>query len=212
MTLPIRHFAGWCALAFAAALSACGTLSPDPPPPAYSLTGTWKLNPAASTDTQKALQALNPRHEVSAPDPFVLPDPNPQNARDLQRRPIYRPPLDIQLTELRGGEWLQIEQKPDELVITNGARVRSFTPGQKSVVSVPSGVADQRSGWSGREYIIILRPQLGPSSEERYKLSDDGKHLTVTIKVASEGRNRSLTVTRVYDRASEVPQALPGSD
>jgi hypothetical protein len=204
--------ARWCGIALAAMLQACGGLSPDAPPPAYSLTGTWKLNAAQSTDTQKALQSLNPRHEVNAPDPYVLPDPNPQSSRDFQRRPVYRPPLDIQLTELRGGEWLQIEQKPDELIITNGARVRSFTPGQKSVVSVPSGVADQRSGWSGRDYVINLRPQLGPSSLERYKLSDDGKHLLVTIKIAGEGRNRALTVNRVYDRASEVPQVLPGSD
>jgi hypothetical protein len=34
----------------------------------------------------------------------------------------------------------------------------------------------------------------------------------VTIKIAGEGRNRALTVNRVYDRASEVPQVLPGSD
>ena len=94
-------------------LPGCGGLSPDAPPAAYSLSGTWKLNAALSTDTQKALQSLNPRHEVSAPDPYVLPDPNPQLSRDFQRRPIYRPPLDIQLSELRGGEWLQIEQKPD---------------------------------------------------------------------------------------------------
>ena len=200
------------ALALALTLSGCSGLSPDAPATAYSLTGTWRLNPAQSTDTQKALQSLNPRHEVSAPDPFALPDPNPQGVRDLQRRPVYRPPLDIQMTELRGGEWLQIEQKPDEIVITNGARVRSFTPGQKSVVSVPSGVADQRSGWKGREYVIDLRPQLGPSSEERYKLSDDGKHLYVTIKIAGEGRNHSLTVKRVYERTAEIPQALPASD
>jgi len=193
-------------------LTGCGGLSPDAPPAAYSLSGTWRLNPAQSTDTQKALQSLNPRHEVSAPDPFALPDPNPQTARDIQRRPIYRPPLDIQMSELRGGQWLQIEQKPDEIMITNGARIRSFTPGQKSVVSVPSGVADQRSGWSGREYVIVLRPQLGPSSQERYKLSDDGKHLYVTIKIAGEGRNKALTVNRVYDRTSEIPQVLPGGD
>ena len=108
--------------------------------------------------------------------------------------------------------WLEIEQKPDELIITNGARVRSFTPGQKSVVSVPSGVADQKSGWHGRQYVIEIRPQLGPSSQERYRLSDDGKRLFVTIRIAGEGRNRSLTVERVYDRASAIPHALPGSD
>jgi hypothetical protein len=192
-------------------LPACGGLSPDAPPAAYSLTGTWKLNVAQSTDTQKALQSINPRLEVNAPDPYALPDPNPQ-AREFQRRPLYRPPLDIQLTELRGGEWLQIDQKPDELVITNGARIRSFTPGQKSVVSVPSGVADQKSGWHGRDYVIEMRPQLGPSSQERYRLSDDGKRLLVTIRIAGEGRNRSLTVNRVYDRSDAVPQALPGSD
>lgn len=205
---PAKHLS---ALALTTLLSACAGLSADAPQTGYSLAGSWKLNPALSTDTRKALEALNPRHEVSAPDPYALPDPNPQLSGGPMRRPIYRPPLDIQLSELRGGEWLQIEQKPGEVVISNGARIRSFTPGQKSVVSVPSGVADQRSGWSGKEYVIVVRPQIGPTSEEHYKVSDDGKRLLVTIKVAAEGRNPRVAVNRVYERAEAVPQALPGN-
>lgn len=125
----------------------------------------------------------------------------------------FPPDIALQQSLLAGGDWLKIEQRPDELVITNADASRSFVPGQRSVVSVPSGVADQRTGWKGREYWIILRPQVGPSATEKLKLSDDGKRLIETIEVGSEGRVSRLEVRREYVPAGSIPLSpVPSGD
>jgi hypothetical protein len=136
-----------------------------------------------------------------------------QNSRmfgngDLNERNTYRPPIDFQTNALVGGQWLKIQQSEGELRIVNAARSRSYTPGEKSVVSVPSGVADQESGWSGRTYIVFLRPQIGPSVKEQYTLSTDGRQLIVKIQVASEGRNKEMKITRTYDRSTKDPASF----
>jgi hypothetical protein len=118
--------------------------------------------------------------------------------------------VDIQASELRGGTWLRIEQRADEMIINNGESTRSFTPGAKSVVSVASGVADQISGWKGRDYLVEIRPQVGPSIKERYRLSDDRKQLTETIVISSEGRVPGVSLKRVYVQADQLPSVVPG--
>ncbi len=75
-------------------------------------------------------------------------------------------------------------------------------------MSVTSGVADQVTGWSGRQYVVILKPQIGPSVEEHYALSDNGRQLLVKIEVGSEGRNPAVKVTRTYDRSTKDPASL----
>jgi hypothetical protein len=127
---------------------------------------------------------------------------------DLNERNTYRPPLDFQTNALLGGQWLKIQQSDGEVRIVNAARSRSYTPGEKSVVSVPSGVADQLSGWSGRNYVVYLNPQIGPSVHESYALSPDGRQLIVKIEVASEGRNKAMKVIRTYDRSTKDPASL----
>ena len=193
----------------ALALGGCGASHglEETPPAGYSLAGAWRLDPQRSTDSSKALQELRPHREprtyepVGPADPVALPPPPP-----------YRPPIDMQTAELRGGNFLQIEQRPDEFIIVNGATRRSFTPGAHSVVSVSSGVADQVSGWKGRAYVIDIKPQLGPRITEQYRLSDDGKALIETIHIASEGRVPHVDVTRVYVPADRVPTPLPQGD
>jgi|HubBroStandDraft_5_1064220.scaffolds.fasta_scaffold58444_1 hypothetical protein len=123
-------------------------------------------------------------------------------------RDTYRPPLDFQINALLGGQWLKIRQTDTEVSIVNAATSRSYTPGERSVVSVPSGVADQVSGWSGRDYDIYLKPQIGPSVRETYTLSADGRQLLVKIEVGSEGRNQSIKVTRTYDRSTKDPDSF----
>ncbi len=205
------------------------------PPPNYSLAGVWELNPALSSDTDKVLAALQPKPKsrgdsgaARAPGPRRLPKSS------MIRRPIcrpsipanrgkargstatatgtnatqYRPPIDFQTNALLGGQWLKIQQSDTEVRIVNAARSRTYTPGEKSVVSVPSGVADQVTGWSGRTYIVYLNPQIGPSVKERYTLSADGRQLIVKIEVASEGRNKAMKVTRTYDRSTKDPASL----
>jgi hypothetical protein len=206
------------------------------PPPNYSLAGVWELNPALSSDPDKVLAALQPKLKTrddpgrygsgpsGGPAPEVINDPTTdlppidttnigQNQRmfgngGLNERDTYRPPIDFQTNALLGGQWLKIQQSDTEVRIVNAAHSRTYTPGEKSVVSVTSGVADQLSGWSGQTYVVYLKPQIGPSVEEQYALSADGRQLIVKIEVASEGRNKAMKVTRVYDRSTKDPASL----
>jgi hypothetical protein len=208
------------------------------PPPNYSIAGVWELNPALSSDADKVLAAVQPKPKYrggkagrgaaddpsAGPVPEVINDPTTdlppidttnigQNTRmygngDRDERTMYRPPLDFQSNALLGGQWLKIQQSDAEVSIVNAARSRSYTPGEHSVVSVPSGVADQVSGWSGRTYVVFLEPQIGPHVKEQYVLSADGRQLIVKIEVASEGRNNAMTVTRTYDRSTKDPASL----
>ena len=109
------------------------------------------------------------------------------------------------------GDGLTIEQSPDRLVLIRGDLRRSFTPGGQSVVSVAEGVADQHSGWSGREYVIEIRPQVGPRVIERYGLSTDGRQLVEKLTLTEDGLPK-LEFTRVYDRSAAAPRGLPTSN
>ncbi|HTY94119.1 MAG TPA: hypothetical protein VMC02_09540 [Steroidobacteraceae bacterium] len=206
----------------------------DQPPPNYSIAGVWELNAALSSDADKVLAALQPKPRpgalaekgVAGPATVIINDPTtdlpPADASRGGRgrgggmfaagaqndRNAYRPPIDFQTNALLGGQWLIIRQTDTEVRIANAATTRSYTPGEHSVVSVPSGVADQDSGWSGRDFRVYLKPQIGPSVEETYTLPADGKHLTVTIRVGSEGRNQAIKVIRVYDRSAKDPASF----
>ena len=105
---------------------------------------------------------------------------------------------------------MTIEQSPDRFVIVRGDSRRSYTPGGHSVVSVEDGVADQTSGWKGREYMIDVRPQVGPHLNERFGLTADGK-LIEKVSLSEDGLP-TLEFTRMYDRGEAPARALPTSN
>jgi hypothetical protein len=213
-------------------LVACVNISVhELPPSGYSIAGVWELNAALSADTDKSLAAVQPkprsgpgsgRGAPAAPvyinDPTTDLPPIDTSPPGSQKRSAtygnggqnntYLPPLDFQTNTLLGGQWLVIRQTDAEVDIANAAESRSFTPAEKSVVSVPSGVADQVTGWSGRDYIVSLKPQIGPAVMETYTLTADGRQLRVKIDIGSEGRNKPLKVIRVYDRSTRDPATL----
>ncbi len=208
----------------------------DQPPEGFSLAGMWKLNPKLSTDTRAVLQHLvRPRRGPQASDT----DSDTADTADttdsgtdsgsgsgsstghrrrseypqFNENPGYPVDTSLQRSLLSGGDYLRIRQQPGEFVVWNGDTTNSYVPGEKSVVSVPSGVADQHTGWKGKEYWIEIHPQVGPSVTEKFRLSKDGKQLTETIDVDSDGRVRALKVTRVYDPTNEVPASpVPAGD
>jgi hypothetical protein len=185
------------------------------------LSGTWKLDPSHSTDTHATLDQLQKaRTKAQQQNEREMMQPPVQTSRGRPPDPTVLPPIDrppppdvaLQIDTLRGGQWLRIEQRENEVTIANGDTVHSFTAGGKSVVSVPSGVADQRSGWTGQEFRIEVRPQLGPKVSRRFQLSPEGR-LIETIDISREGRIPALHVTRVYGHTNEeMPQVVPGSD
>jgi hypothetical protein len=107
---------------------------------------------------------------------------------------------------------ISIRQVPDQFSIDYGSGVRSFTPGSISVVSASWGVADQSSGWKGRDFVIQVKPQTGVASYERYSLSEDGQHLSEELQLGG-GEYPSVKLKRVYGRtAKPLPRAVPNNE
>jgi hypothetical protein len=122
-----------------------------------------------------------------------------------------RLPYEQALGAVLSSDSLTIEQSPTRFAIIRGDDKRSFTPGGDSVVSVADGVADQHSGWAGREYVIEVRPQVGARVIERYGLSADGHQLVEKFTLTDEGWPK-LEFTRVYDPGALTPRGLPTSN
>jgi hypothetical protein len=128
-----------------------------------------------------------------------------------RRGRFMRWPYEQALGSALTSDSLTIEQSPTRFVIIRGDDKRSFTPGGDSVVSVADGVADQHSGWAGREYVIEVRPQVGARVIERYGLSADGHQLVEKFTLTDEGWPK-LEFTRVYDAGKLTPRGLPTSN
>ena len=84
--------------------------------------------------------------------------------------------------------------------------------GAHSVVSAEGGVGDQRSGWNGRSYIIIIKAQQGPEMTDAYELGADGKQLVEKLHISSY-ELPAVDLKRVYDLTSDAtPHQLPTGD
>ena len=120
----------------------------------------------------------------------------------------------LQYTQALGsvlnGASVVIEQSAERFMIARGDSRRTYTPGGHSVVSVADGVADQTSGWKGREYVIDVRPQVGPHVIERYGLTADGQ-LIEKVWLNENGMPK-LEFTRVYEKGMAPVRKLPTSN
>jgi hypothetical protein len=223
---------GWVLCAAATAvLYGCATHASPDAPPTVSLAGNWRLDHAASDDPEKVLakmraeafHLLGQRPPEPPPGRRVAPgadipaagqeDYSP-DARGHRPDPLRRSPMArIILDNVARGDFLTIHQGPGEFVLDYGGLRRSFTPGQRSVVSTADGgVGDQTSGWKGAEYVIELKAQMGPSVTESYGLSGDRKRLIEKLHIGS-AELPAVELTRVYDPAGETaPHQLPIND
>jgi hypothetical protein len=151
-------------------------------------------NAGGAADTQDGTQ-----QEVSDPGHHLDPLRNSQM-------------MHVLAAALARGDSLTVRISAGEVVFDYGTSVRSFTPGAHSVVSAEGGVGDQTSGWSGRDYVIHLRAQMGPDVAENYSMSADGKHLIETLRIGP-AELPVVNLTRVYDPTSETaPRNLPTND
>lgn len=113
---------------------------------------------------------------------------------------------------LQRSDYLTIRESPEQISFDYSTTVRSYTPGGRSVVSSENGVADQTSGWSGKQYVIHIKPQLGPVVVEEYELSPDGKQLIVRAHIGPFELAK-VNLTRVYDvTGAVVPNTGPSND
>jgi hypothetical protein len=215
-----------CAL-LCAILIACagaGSLGADAPG-GINLAGTWKLDRAVSDDPEKIYDKIRRQRAaryaeqtsapVHNPDGTVA-DPNSPQAIEAEAATIistsHLDPFDMGVFgTIPRGDVITIRQSAEEMSISDGTTDRSFTPGAKSVVSVPEGVADQHSGWKSHAYVIDVRAQAGPETVERYHLSDDGQHLLADIQ-SSGGNMPGMKIKRVYARMGAALNAAPSNN
>ena len=219
-------------------LAGCGGPRVQPDAPGVNLAGSWRLNRQASADPDALITAivenemkhLRRRARPEDEEPDLPPPPAPgeagrgpgsgrRGAEVLPPAGMFRPRegmaayLRSQYTNALGsilsGEGIVIEQAPDRFVLARGDSRRSFTPGGHSVVGVTDGVADQNTGWSGHEYVIDVRPQVGPRVTERYGMGPGGQ-LIEKISLSGDGLKK-LEFTRVYERGAAPARALPTS-
>lgn len=153
----------------------------------------------AQPDTNPALTPEEPTagggHGARRPDPLK-----------------YSPMMHALSAVLARGDFLTLRQSSEELVFDYGTTARSFSPGTHSVVSAEMGVADQVSGWEGRDYVIKIKAQLGPNIVDRYGLSPDGQRLIEKLRIGP-AELPAVALTRVYERTTETaPRAPPTTD
>ncbi len=138
-------------------------------------------------------------------------EPGPGGPHGGRRRdPLQNSPMAHALSKvIARGDYLTLRQSSDELQLDYGTTQRSYTPGARSVVSAEMGVADQTSGWDGRQYLIKIKAQLGPNIIESYALSPDGSHLINKVHIGP-AELPAIDLTRIYDRTNETaPRAPP---
>jgi|KBSSwiStaDraftv2_1062776.scaffolds.fasta_scaffold573469_2 hypothetical protein len=221
------------------ACSGAPDLKPDTPT-GVNLAGTWRLNRQASQDPQAMIDAIRQKFMRARRDyvpsttgeemPEIDEHGNPRQTRrgGMERGGMERGPADPAAIQRRAkyapgasytralgaaltADSMKIEQSATRFAITRGDDRRSFTPGGDSVISVEDGVADQYSGWSGKEYVIEVKPQVGPRVIERYGLSADGRQLVEKFALSEDGLPK-LEFTRVYDAGALSPRTLPTSN
>src|SRR6185437_14717267 len=208
------------------------SFKPDAPPGVH-LEGVWKLDRAASDDPQKVITVMRAealkkiRRAMNTPPPPTASSNGGQrrrggsaaNSADVEESPMEpfpqqgpggdplrnSPTMHALREVLQRGDYMTIRESPDQVSFDYGNYKRSYTPGGHSVVSSENGVADQTSGWDGKEYVISIRPQLGPDIVEQYGLSPDGKQLVVKTRIGPFELQK-VELTRVYDATtSAVP-------
>lgn len=234
VSTDVRMPRAWVWLVASATIAGCGGVSGLDPVSSHAvdLSGSWILNRQASDDPQKLLDKLRPKMTTHR-DTGIMEDNDSdsgpqqggtgQRGRRSQQIPIQQLSRNNQVithtqvmralsADVARADQLTIRQKPDQMMFDYGTTARTFTPGSKSVVSASWGVADQSSGWSGKEFVIQVRPQAGVRSVESFSLSPDGKHLMEELHLGG-GDYPSVELKRVYDHTDNpLPRALPTND
>ncbi len=219
----VRAFAA-VTLAAAFALSACGgpRLAADPPP-AAELSGTWRLDPAASDDADAIIAAAVPKPRRTPTRP-LLPDPPSRTdaGSALPPRSATRPEPEFgtggATTFARAfaapATTLRIGSSPREIVIDQDGRRRRLAPGDETPYSVTDrfGTRSVRAGWERAEFVIVSRNSSGFELVERLARGAAPDTLATTVTLKARGLD-PIRVQSLYRRAPDVlpaPSAAEG--
>jgi hypothetical protein len=102
-------------------------------------------------------------------------------------------------------EELTITQTGSEVTITDKeGRTRVLkTDGSKVMEERgPGGPAEVRASWEKDGTLVVkVKPEEGPKRTESFIVSNDGKHLYVTLTLEGDGRRPERKIRRAYDPA-----------
>jgi hypothetical protein len=104
-------------------------------------------------------------------------------------------------------KYLHIDQESDKFVVTNDSdETRTFYPdGKKHDDKDAEGKKISTKGhWENDNFVSETKMNHAERMTETYKLSDDGKHLTVTSEFDEPSLAHAVTIRRVYD-AGKAP-------
>jgi hypothetical protein len=107
---------------------------------------------------------------------------------------------------------LTIAQTGDQITITDrhGESLAVKADGSKvRVASAPGGAAQVKTRWDDDGSLLVeVKPDKGPKRTESYLVSNDGKHLYLTVTTGGALSATVTTTLRAYDRAPD-PQPAP---
>jgi hypothetical protein len=194
---------------------------------AADLSGTWKLDAAASDDAQRMLderlekerqqRAQRRRHE----DSMRLPgEPPPlESSQDQPARASRRPWQQRRYENLRKmlaiTDTLTIRQAGTSVEIESALEVRRVEAGSRTQVSMPEGgLADSSVGWDGEWFVIERAVRKGPRVVEKYRLVKKTGQLEYRMAWGGDSELAGMKLTRYFERvtgagATPAPAALP---
>jgi hypothetical protein len=229
---PLRALGGFIAV-LALGCAGCSTTLERMPRPAVDLSGHWILDPAASDDAAKRIDAILPKSK-RRPDwertaPVTLPADNPQSTRgggqssrggqrqaDSTAQAPVTPPSwarlgarDFVNAFALPPTLLNVIQTPSLMVLDQAGRRRSFEPGDDTPHSINDrfGSRTVLSGWAGGEFVVDSRNGARLIVKERLRLVAPDR-LALVVSFSAE-RLQGLTIRSVYRRASEEELAAP---
>lgn len=223
MTKPVQRLEwaiGLVALTAAAVLlSAAASDRATPQHP--NLQGTWTLNENLTARMRQDDKAKNePRgsHGMMGPHGGAgrrrgggtadgQPSSDPGAMGESEREERQGPPPSFAALDV-----LTISQQGDQLTLTDKSGTsRSVKTDNRKVrdEKAPGGPVELRASWDKDGILTVeVKPDKGSRRTESYLVSNDGKHLYVTLSLDRNGRE--MTIRRAYDAAQE--EKAPAGD
>ncbi|HUE83795.1 MAG TPA: YMGG-like glycine zipper-containing protein [Pyrinomonadaceae bacterium] len=167
------------------------TTSPLPTGPGYGidgrLTGTYRLNPAQSTNVQVAVQNATRN----------LPAARRQRAHDALISRLDPPNI------------IAIEQRGNSVAIasTRAPQVNFIADGREHLETTPTGrTVRVRTTLQGDQLTVASTGDRATDFTVTFDPIDNGRRLLVTRRIYSERLTQPVTVQTYYDRTSDVAQ------
>jgi hypothetical protein len=177
-----------------------------------SLQGTWKLN---EDITARMMEGLRRDSRPAGPRGGGERGPGDRpGGPGGTAPPPFRRDGGLR-TRFEALDELTISETATEVTITDKDGRRRVLKTDNSKIrdeSLPGGPAQVRARWEKGSLVVEVKPDQGPRRTETYVVSNDRKHLFLTLTMEPDGdRTPEMKVRRAYDPASD-PASDPAAD